>query len=142
MVSHSEIAQEFANGSEKANGSRMFIEGDTVYSYGHHFSIAKRYRDGFYLFNTNEYSSSTATHKHYVLGAISGGMRTVILIQGADETKATQTINEQTEKIEILKGKQKRARTENMKNIYKQEIKDLKYNIQLIKTNLSQFVDK
>lgn len=142
MVNHSEIAQKFAKGSEKATGSRMFIEGDTIFSYGYHFPIAKRYLDGFFLVNTDNYSSSTAKHKQYVFCAISDNVRKIIFIQGADKTKATRTINEQTTEIKNLTEKIKHARTENSKQNHKRQIKDLKHNIQLIKTNLSQFIDK
>jgi len=69
MVSHRDIAQSFAQGQTKATGSRMFIEDDTVFSYGRHYEICKRV-NGMYLFNGNGYSVSTAKHKSYVRSAI------------------------------------------------------------------------
>lgn len=71
-MQHREIAEGFSRGWHKGNGSRIFIDGDTIYSYGHHFPIAKRLSNGGYLFNSNGYSSSTSTHKSYVRRALYG----------------------------------------------------------------------
>lgn len=68
-ISHKDLAYKFAHGATKGNGSNMFIDGDTIYSYGHHFPIAKRFRDG-YLFNPGTYSVSTSAHQGCVFRAI------------------------------------------------------------------------
>ena len=49
----------------------MFFEGDTVYSYGYHFPIAKHVGRGTVLFTEDSYSNSTAKHKNEVLLACS-----------------------------------------------------------------------
>ena len=49
----------------------MFFEDDTIYSYGYHFPIATKMKDGKLLFNDERYSSSTARHQDYVLSACS-----------------------------------------------------------------------
>ena len=49
----------------------MFIEGDTIYSYGKHFPIALRLGNNIFLVNVDKYSSSTSKHQSYVIGAIS-----------------------------------------------------------------------
>jgi len=72
-MSHQQVAEEFAHGATKGQGSRMFIEGDTIYSYGHHFPIAKRYKGG-YVFTEDGYSSSTNHHKSIVQQAIHYGI--------------------------------------------------------------------
>lgn len=64
------LAQKFSEGATSGKGSHMFIEGDTIYSYGHHFPIAKRLPDGKVLFNTEGYSSTTAKQKSYVRRAL------------------------------------------------------------------------
>ena len=70
-----DLAVRFANGATEGKGSNMFIAGDTIYSYGYHFEIAKRIeRNGAtaYLFNSERYGSTTSQHQSYVRNAISG----------------------------------------------------------------------
>lgn len=65
---HEEVAFLWARQEqERAEGSNMFFEGDTIYSYGRHFPIA-RIVDGLncVLFTTHDYSVSTSTHKRVV----------------------------------------------------------------------------
>lgn len=69
MKNH-ELANEFSNGATKGDGSHLFIDGDAIYSYGYHFPIAYRLKDGNYLFNKDGYSISTSRHKNYVKNAI------------------------------------------------------------------------
>lgn len=72
MKTNQQIAQAFANGATSGKSGNMFIDGDTIYSYGYHFPIATRLRDGLYLFNNIGYSNTTAKHKNHVSAAISG----------------------------------------------------------------------
>lgn len=69
-MKHSVLAEKFAAGATNGTGSRMFIEGDMIYSHGRHFPIAKRIGYGEYLFNSNGYSMSTQTHKGHVWRAL------------------------------------------------------------------------
>ena len=64
MTSHNEVAAAWATG-QKAKGSRVYSEGNTIYSYGSWFPIA-HYTKGTILFNTDKYSSSTSKHQHIV----------------------------------------------------------------------------
>lgn len=79
------IAHMWAHGLDKGqrirNGGRnnFFAEGDTIYSYGHHFPIAKRVEvidpetkatRVQYFVNPNGYSVTTNGHKYTVRGAI------------------------------------------------------------------------
>jgi hypothetical protein len=70
MVSHEELAKQFVNGSTQGKASRMFIEGDTIYSYGHHFPLAKRLNQNTFLLNVDKYSSSTTHHQTYMNRAL------------------------------------------------------------------------
>lgn len=64
-----EVAKRFAEGDARGTSGNMFIEGDVVYSYGHHFPIAWRgARNGVVYVNEDSYSVTTARHKSYVLG--------------------------------------------------------------------------
>jgi len=71
MVRNWDIAEMFAKGATKGGTKHMFIEGKTIYSYGHHFPIATRTGKGTYLFTTRGYSSTTAHHKGLVRRALS-----------------------------------------------------------------------
>lgn len=70
-MNNKQIAHLWANKSrESARGSHFFFEGDTIYSYGTHFPIARHYK-GAVLFTSNGYSVTTSKHKGYVAGACS-----------------------------------------------------------------------
>jgi len=80
MVSHKEVAREFAKG-RTARGSRMYSKwvGENpssrlvIYSFGPHFPLALKI-NGYppqYLVNKDGYSSSTSKHKHYVRSHLS-----------------------------------------------------------------------
>lgn len=117
MIAHRDLAELFAEGATDGKGSRMFIEGDTIYSYGYHFKIAKIFRDNLYLFNTKSYSSSTNRHKCYVKYALPSNQ--VIEVMDCDINKAGDQIQKNLNEISLLEGKQKRARKESMKDFYK-----------------------
>ena len=63
-MSHSRLADSLANGATDGTASNMFIDGDTIYSYGYHFPIAKRIGPEEYVINPNSYSNTTSTHLH------------------------------------------------------------------------------
>jgi len=68
-MNNKEVAHLWANQSrERATGSHFYFDGDTIYSYGSHFPIARHYK-GIVLFTTEGYSSTTAKHKSYVSAA-------------------------------------------------------------------------
>lgn len=60
-----QVAEAFMDGREDKSGT-MFSEGDVVYSYGYHFPIAYRAKDGTIYFNKDGYSNTTARHKYHV----------------------------------------------------------------------------
>lgn len=63
------VAQRFAEGKTTGRGSNLFIDGDTIYSYGYHFAICTRF-NGYYFFTEDNYSISTSRHKSYVRDAL------------------------------------------------------------------------
>lgn len=66
-----ELAHLWANQSRaSANGSHFFFSGDTIFSYGSHFPVARHYK-GAVLFTSKRYSSSTARHKSITRSACS-----------------------------------------------------------------------
>lgn len=68
-MNNNEVAHLWANKSrERASGSHFYFDGDTIYSYGGHFPIARHYK-GFVLFTSKSHSVTTAKHKGIVSGA-------------------------------------------------------------------------
>ncbi len=73
--SHWAIAQKFARGASKGRGARVFIEGNKIYSYGHHFVLATRKEEGDWgcgvklIVNGDRYSASTSGHTNLVIHA-------------------------------------------------------------------------
>jgi hypothetical protein len=85
MATHSEHAARWADrmaGRTKRdnyarNNSNVFAEGDIIYSYGHHFEIARGIRDAkgqviMILLNGDTFSSSTTQHQSTVRSAVAG----------------------------------------------------------------------
>lgn len=70
-MNNKEVAHLWANRSrESAKGSSFYFTGDTIYSYGAHFPIARHYK-GCVLFTSKGYSNTTAKHKGYARSAVS-----------------------------------------------------------------------
>jgi hypothetical protein len=68
-MNNKQVAHLWANKSRsEARGSHFYFTGDTIYSYGSHFPIARHYK-GVVLMTTRGYSSSTARHIRYVRSA-------------------------------------------------------------------------
>lgn len=71
MTSRNQLAEEFAEGKKKGRASNLFIEGDTIYSYGYHFPIAtvdRKTRTA--EFNEDKYSQSTSSQQSAVRRAL------------------------------------------------------------------------
>ena len=74
---NSEVAQMFANKHDSGQTSigkicrpivhgNLFILGNTIYSYGNHFPIAKWIKHNEVVYNSNSYSNSTSKHQGLV----------------------------------------------------------------------------
>jgi len=105
-MNNKQLSQNFANGAIKGKGSNMFIEGDTIYSYGYHFPIAKRF-NGIYLVNSDGYSNSTSKQQGRVRDALAQNNSRIIECPECDINKA---INYLDNLMIEYKGKQSRAR--------------------------------
>ena len=122
------LAKRFIEGSIKGKGSNMFIDGDSIYSYGYHFRIAKRIEHkGFkiYAFNPDGYSVSTAKHKNYVLGELQRTGNKILFVKNADLDYIKEQFKDNLKEVENLKGKLSRARAEHIKESYKRNIQFL-----------------
>lgn len=63
------FAQQTKRTGKNANSS-LYFEGDTIYSYGYHFKIAKIISPKTAVFTTRKYSVTTAKHKNDVMRAL------------------------------------------------------------------------
>ena len=137
MVSHSDLATQFAQGKIKGKGNSMFIDEDTIYSYGYHFPVAVRYNKyGIdYLFNSLGYSPSTGCHKSYVFRAITG---VVLEIRDCDVSKARVQIKSNKDEITEYEDKLTRARADNSITCYKNRIEHLKEQNKLLEKFVPQ----
>lgn len=71
LSNHREVAHLWANRMQASGESgNMFFNDTTIYSYGHHFAIAKFIKDDLVLFTTCSYSVSTSKHCSYTRQAI------------------------------------------------------------------------
>jgi hypothetical protein len=70
-MNNQQVAHLWASGNKASGkGSNFYFEGDTIYSYGSHFPIARRVTEGFYLITERGYSNSTSRHISYTRRAI------------------------------------------------------------------------
>ena len=81
---NSSIAESFAQGATKGKGNHMFIDGDTIYSYGKHFPIATRGPGGVFYLTTARYSHSTTMHVNYVRRALESSGAEILLSSEMD----------------------------------------------------------
>ena len=71
LANHQEVAHYWANKvQEEGHGANVFFISETIYSYGHHFPIAKHYDNDLILFTTRDYSVTTSCHISMVRQAI------------------------------------------------------------------------
>ena len=64
MTSNEDAVRNFRDG-KGGNAKNVFREGKYLYSYGHHFKLAVKMRDGSYLINADTYSVSTSKQTSY-----------------------------------------------------------------------------
>jgi hypothetical protein len=94
------------------NGSNFYFNGDTIYSYGSHFPIAKHIetkRGRAVLFTTRDYSVTTSGHKWTVLGACKH--LAVFHVQHPTDTNRKAQFAEYRERYLGLARKYSRARS-------------------------------
>ena len=118
MTSHRDVANNWAQKTGKGrNGFNMFYEGDTIYSYGHHFPIARHTVDvdgeAVILQTTAKWSVSTAKHKGIVWSAAYGQAKsfTVADINAADDDAHQANLADYKARIEAALNTAFRART-------------------------------
>lgn len=115
-----EVAHIWANGQKASGkGSNLFFEGDTIYSYGRHFPIARRVvmgnGDVHYIVNPARYSVSTSKHQTYVRGAIAGDCPryyvnpNLVNWDELTDIEALNAANEKQRQADIISGEEAKA---------------------------------
>lgn len=125
-MNNQQLADNFVNGKTKSHGSNMFIEGNTIYSYGYHFKIAVRY-DDIILFNSNDYSSSTQRQKSHVLTAIIQAKRKYLECPDCNQTKALNWLTSQKEYFELKQSRARKADYSHEISHYQMQLLTLKH---------------
>ena len=121
---HDEVAHAWANQTHEAmRGCNVYFEGDTIFSYGHHFPIARivtvptPHHSGAtpqgqaILFTTEEYSVSTSKHKSIVRRAIPDtfDVYEVPRVDACDSRRHKANLESYRERITKAYGKAARA---------------------------------
>jgi hypothetical protein len=105
-MNNSQVAHIWAQGANKfVKGSHFFCEHNIIYSYGHHFPIAKILPTGEILFTVRRRSITTAKHIGYVRQAIADMSRVYFVDRVDIHEKSGHVINLQrmADNIESLK---------------------------------------
>lgn len=107
MLTNSEVARRFADWHWSGAARHLYISGNSIYSYGHHFCVARRFGDVM-LFTMRTWGPTTARHKRDVLNALRGCK----VIDVPDPDKGTEwNMAQYDEKIDALRGRIARARS-------------------------------
>lgn len=75
MVPHIWAQQSQEEGRNSSN--TIFFKGDTIYSYGYHYVMAKFVAPNLVLMNSNNFSATTASHKSHTRQALIGVARVI-----------------------------------------------------------------
>ncbi len=121
------LAEQYAKGETTGSGSNMFIENDTIYSYGRHYKIAVRLNTDqkfatnvSHIFNADSNSNTTAKHKAYV----SRYLKSYIAIPecNIEETFLRGYVNKLKIEVDEVRAKQSKLKTKG-KRFYQFESK-------------------
>ena len=69
-MKNEDIIENFVDGAEAGRTKNVFIEDNVLYSYGYHFPMAMRIKDGYFIVNKDKYSSTTSRHQNILLRKI------------------------------------------------------------------------
>ncbi len=145
MVNNLKIAQLFANGNTSGRTENLYIEGNTIYSYGPHFPVARRTqhtykRQPVFSFNDRDYSATTRRHKSLVYRALVLNGAFVVFVPNANllPAEAETMIKYHTGKIKDYKNSYDNARTEHYKGVWSGRIDSAREQIKFLKSFLKK----
>jgi hypothetical protein len=140
MLTNAEVAKRFSEGETKGASGNMFIDRDTIYSYGYHFPIARmtELQDtegrNIVLFTSRDYSNTTAKHKSYVHRYLSSSYYRVIEIDDVKQGFTKDMLDVIYTRIIDYVLKAKRARKEYVKQAWESQVKSLQSDYHLIQS--------
>lgn len=110
-MNNTQVAHLWASGNKASGkGSNFYFEGDTIYSYGNHFPIARRISESFYLITQRGYSVSTSRHICYTRRAIPSYAKTFPVANSPRDSFGTireEKMKEARQMLESVEGKTK-----------------------------------
>lgn len=104
---------------EKGKCGNVFFEGASVFSYGHHFEMARITR-GMVLMNARDYSATTRKHKSYCRSAVSD--KTVIEVQSFEDHRANVEVLLSDLNAELYELSRARVRLEDRMSWYQGKV--------------------
>jgi len=118
-MNNQQVAHLWASGNKASGkGSNFYFEGDTIYSYGSHFPIARRITEGFYLITERGYSNSTSRHISCTRRAIPSFAKVFSVENRPDSTFETIREEKMSQARERLEGARTRLEGVEGKNAF------------------------
>ncbi len=116
-MNNKQVAHLWANQSKQsAKGSNFYFEGNTIYSYGRHFPIAKIMNENLIFFTTRKYSNTTSKHKVYTFSSIDRTKYKILEVKHViDHEKEVKEKNLENFAFEIRELKKKLTTTKKYK---------------------------
>lgn len=110
-MNNSQVAHVWAQQSkESGKGSNFFFEGETIYSYGYHFPIARFIDNNTVLMTTRGYSVTTSQHIGYVGQALPGWL-TLFRVNDPSATDQRKNYHHMTSELQYLLPKIAKAKS-------------------------------
>jgi hypothetical protein len=117
-MTNKQVAERFATTNKEGHSDNMFIYGDTIFSYGYHFPIARKTDkvdengNKIVLFTNRDYSKTTARHKSYVWSELYQAGYRVIECDISSGRVTAEVLEYLQKQVDELHTKEKRARKE------------------------------
>lgn len=119
-MNNSILAEKFGQGATEGQANNMFIEGETIYSYGHHFKIATRltpdqkFATGVdFVYNSERYGSATDKHQSHVRSNLSSFI--AIPDCNLEESVLRDYVKELRIEVNEVKAKQDKLKTKGVR---------------------------
>ena len=119
------VAKAFAAGETTGHSKHMFIRCETVFSYGTHFPVARRFRSVI-LWNPARYSVTTSGHQGQVSYALQCAGAVLVDVDACDPERVVEQWKTNAVNIVAALKKIDRARVERWREVRMRELDDLK----------------
>ena len=122
-MKNTDTIKEFCNfGIDETIKTRhLYFEGDVLFSYGYHFPLCIRLKNGF-LINKNSYSMTTATHKGHLIRGLTDCNTIKELEKSKNEGKYKNIIFKDTSELKTLLDENDSFRFMTIEELQKKQI--------------------